>query len=290
MDTNIEPTHEAPGARPTKLGLLSAGFVTMCILFLAMFSFFQPDQLSLSDRYFPSPTATLTGTPTSTPTLTPTRTPRPTPTNTLPPSLTPTAYLLLQPLEGVTVVKDTFESNTLGWSPFFSNTTLRIENGKLLMQSKETGYIGLVTCRDCLDDDQWLYLQAELLPEKDVSTEYGLAFCASQLNSAYYVFFIDANSSSYALYKHKGDNWEPLIINAPSKEIHKFPASNTLAVNFDDGHIDLYINGSHAETYNDADPLVCRWSGVIIGDGKVNLSVDNVYAYNLNPGTVTPTP
>jgi hypothetical protein len=54
--------------------------------------------------------------------------------------------------------------------------------------------------------------------------------------------------------------------------------------------MDLYINGSHADTYEDPDPISCRWSGVIIGDGKVNLSVDNVYAYNLNPGTVTPTP
>lgn len=290
MDTNVEPADEVPGRRPVKLGLLSAGFASICVLFLAMFSFFQPDQLSLSDRYFPSPTATLTATPTSTPTLTPTRTPRPTPTNTLPPSLTPTAYLLLSPLEGETVVEDTFETNALGWSSSYSNNTFRVENGKLSIQAKEIGYIGLALCYNCPVYGQSFYFQAELVLEKNVSTDYGLAFCASPLNSEYYTFMIQPLYSSYALFKHTGDNWEPLIENASSTAIHKYPASNTLAVKFDNGRLDLSINGSLVESYEDANPFLCRRAGVIVGNGKVNLLADNVYTYNLNAGIATPTP
>ena len=73
MDTNVQPVNETTGTRAIKLGLLSASFITISVLFLAMFSFFQPDQLSLSDSYFPSPTVTITPSPTLTPT--PSRTP-----------------------------------------------------------------------------------------------------------------------------------------------------------------------------------------------------------------------
>jgi len=44
------------------LSLLGAAFAGICILFIAAFIWFQPDQLSLSDRYFPSPTVTPTPT------------------------------------------------------------------------------------------------------------------------------------------------------------------------------------------------------------------------------------
>jgi len=55
---------ENPSRRFFALSLLGAAFTGICILFIAAFIWFQPDQLSLSDRYFPSPTVTSTRTPT----------------------------------------------------------------------------------------------------------------------------------------------------------------------------------------------------------------------------------
>jgi hypothetical protein len=49
--------------RILKIVLLGAAFAVICLLFSTAFVWFQPDQLSLSERYFPSPTAAPTGTP-----------------------------------------------------------------------------------------------------------------------------------------------------------------------------------------------------------------------------------
>jgi len=295
MDTDSTPIDENTITRPVRLALLSAGFGIICLVFLLMFIFFQPDLLSLSDRYFPSPTATFTRTPTLTPTLTPTPTltltpaPRPTRTNTPPPSVTPTAFLLLMPFEGETVVEDKFDSNALEWEPYYSNNTVQIRDGKLYIESNESGYVGLAYCFDCDAYTQTFYFQAELSTEEDVSTEYGLAFCAGKGDSEYYTFFVQPKSSSYSVYRHQEDNWESLIETTRSEAIHKYPAANTLAVFFDDGQMNLYINDTFIDSYADADPFDCTWAGVIIGDGKVSLSADNVYTYNQNRPGITPT-
>src|ERR1041385_5624042 len=83
---------EEQRTRILRILLLSAGLVMICLFFISAFTWFQPDQLSLSDRYFPSATATITGTPTFTPTITSTSTITSTPTVTFTPtaSSTPT--------------------------------------------------------------------------------------------------------------------------------------------------------------------------------------------------------
>ncbi len=281
MDTNIKTVEEESGTRVIKLALLGAAFAVLCILFLLMFAWFQPDQLSLSDRYFPSPTATRTNTPTLTPTVTftPTLTPTPPPTHT--PTVTPTPHVLLDPPEGVTVLEETFDYNTRGWDAYYANNTLRIRDGKLFIQSNKTGYIGLALCFDCTDFTQTFYFQAELLPEEDTPIQYGLTYCAAASGGKFYTFLINAQRGTYDLLRHNEDSWQPLVSNASAPSIQRHPVSNTLGVYFDDGKMDLYINNVLVESYTDPNPPVCKWSGFIVDDGKVNLLADNVYMYNV---------
>ena len=111
--------------RPLVWFLLGIAAIACGLLFAAALFFFQPDAQSLVDRYFPSPTATPTKTLTPTPTRTPTPTISPTPT------LTPTPHVYLAPPEEVSVFEEKFDSNARGWDSYYSNSMIRIENGKM---------------------------------------------------------------------------------------------------------------------------------------------------------------
>ena len=289
METNVKPLNPETSTRTIKLALLGAVVMIVCLFFLLMFTWFQPDQLSLADRYFPTPTATLTGTPTLTPTPTFTFTPSPTRTDTPTPSLTPTAFLLLPPAGNVTALNETFDRSSHNWDPYYSNNAIRIRDGKLYLRSNQSGYTGIAVCADCMDLDQAFYYQAELLPEVNTSSLYGLTFCISSAGDRYYTFLVNATQSNYTLYKYQNSAWQFLIPDGKTSFINKYPAANTLAVYFDRGNIGLYINNSQVETYQDPNPYTCDESGIFIDDGKLNLSVDNVYMYSI-PTPALPLP
>lgn len=284
-NNNINPfdQDDDPRRRIILLSVSAAAFIGCCVVFLAAFFYFQPDQLSQVARYFPSATATFTRTPTTTPTLTFTPTLTPTKTSTPSPTITPTPHLLLAAPQDVTVLEETFDSNSRGWDPYYSNNTLRVKDGKLLIKSDETGFIGIAICIDCMDYEQTLYLQAELLLDEGTSHQHGLAFCAASKDNEFYTFMINQKNSYYNLYKHRGDEWETLIGNARTDAINKYPASNTLGVYFDQGKMELYINNIQVESYTDDSPFQCSWAGVIIDDGPLNLVADNVFSYTVKP-------
>lgn len=276
--SSIPDKQENPTKRLYSLSLLGAAFAGVCILFSVAFIWFQPDQLSLSDRYFPSPTATLTPTKTATPTATntPTKTPTPIPT------LTP--HVLIAPPNGITVLEEKFDTNAHDWDKYYSNNSVRIKDGKLLVKSNEAGYIGMALCYGCEIFNKTYYIQAELIPEENTPINHGLSFCVGT-DESYYVF--DIRASTYSLSKLKDENWERLINSSLSKQISKYPVSNTLGVYYDKGKMDLYINGVLVESYQDRYPLICSWAGFFIDDGTANLIVDNAYFYNV---ALTPTP
>ncbi len=280
--------NEKTSARIIQMSLIGAAFVGICLLFLLMFVWFQPDQLSLSDRYFPSPTATQTQTPSSTPTATFTPSATPTYTPTLTATMTPTPHLLLAPPQDVIVRTETFDESARTWNAYYSNTTVRVKDGKLLLKSNETGYIGIAICSGCTYE-QILYLQAELLLEKNLPIEHGLAFCASSLDDNFYTFLINQSYSSYSLLKHKRDSWDTLISNQSTDVINKYPASNTVSVYFDQGKMNMYINDQLVDSFIDTEPLKCSWAGIVIDNGTLNLMVDNIFTYTMKPAA-TPTP
>lgn len=293
MDTNVRPLDDAAGTRILKLALLGGAFAMLCLFFLLMFTWFQPDQLSLSERYFPSPTATHTPKPTFTATSTLTPSPTHTPTPTLAPTITPTPHLLLAAPEGVTVVEETFDSNTRGWIHYYSSNAMNIDNGELSIRSKEVGYIGVAACMGCVGvAEQTLYLQADLRLAKNSPIDHGLVYCAASKNDSFYAFRINQAFSYYMLSRHYDEDWDTLIAGTRTDVIHKYPASNTLSVYFDQGKMDLYINDQLVDSYVDPEPFACSWLGIIIDNGTLNLMADNLYAYTVKPGfsTSTPTP
>lgn len=76
-----------------------------------------------------------------------------------------------------------------------------------------------------------------------------------------------------------------------STVINKFPGSNTLAVLYTHGKIDMYINGEFVHTYTPPDRLECEDVGFIIQEGQIDLIVDNVFAYKVtDSATATPSP
>lgn len=258
---------------------LSTAFAINCILFLFAFRWFEPDQLSLSDRYFPSATATITSTSTLTPTLTPTRTPRPTRTNTPTSTITTTPHVLITPAGGEMVFEERFDSDEQDWYAYFNNSTVLVEDGKLTLQSEESGKIGIAFCTHCPTLADPFYFQAEVSTVENTIDPYGLAFCSPGFGSDFYVFQINPRTHLYDLYKHSAQGWKSLVIMKSSQAINAFPGTNTLGVQFDRGQINLFINNMQVNSYQDDEPLECRKSGFIVNGGGFDLLADNIFAY-----------
>jgi len=250
--------------RPQNIAALAAFVLTLCILFIAAFMGFQPDHLSLSDRYFPSPTATLTRTPTSTstPTSTPTKTPTPTATVTSTPDALLTAIS-----QGSAIIEDNFETNDNDWEGFYPNNTVAIKDGSLSLVANK-GYIGIAYCTFCPPSGNSYYLEAEVTSETNTSTNYGVAFCFDRNYSEYYVFQINSTSKWFDLYKHSTSGWEGLAYNKYAKAKEDFPSPNKLGVHFDHGTINLYINNSLVYSYTDKKPIACVQYGLYTNSGE----------------------
>lgn len=223
---------------------------------------------------------------TATPTI------RPTPTITSTPTLTLTPHALIPAPENAEVFNETFDSNANRWDSFYSANTTVIQDGKLFLKSDNDGYIALAVCNGCPGFEERFYFQAEVIPEKIFYSEHGIAFCSE--GYTHYVFAINSVNQIYSVYKKLPADWEIVFSNVQSKVINRYPVSNTLAVEYDQGQMKLYINGNLVNTYTDSDPpSACKAFGVYIDDGPLNLIADNVYAYEIKGtpvSTLTPTP
>jgi hypothetical protein len=189
----------------------------------------------------------------------------------------------------VTPLVETFDPYTHIWDSYYSNNTVLSRDGKLYLESTRGGMVGIAICLDCMNFGQTFYYQAELLPEKDTYIQYGLAFCINADRDRYYNFLLSTKNSNFTLYKYHGGSWQSLIPNGSSSSILEYPASNTLAVNFEGGHMSLYINNTLVTTYEDPQPVECNQSGIFIDDAYVELGADNIYMYNV-PAPASPTP
>jgi hypothetical protein len=282
MKNDIQPGLENGALQKRRMFALAgfgAAFAINCILFMFAFGWFEPDRLSLSDRYFPSPTATVTSTITPTPTLTPTRTLRPTQTSTPTATITPTPHVLITPPGGETVFEERFDSNEQDWYAYFTNNTVLVETGKLTLRSEESDKIGIAYCTDCPSLADPFYFQAEVSTAENTLDPYGLAFCSPGFGSDFYVFQINPRTHLYDLYKHSAQGWKALTVTNSSPAINAAPNSNILGVQFDHGEINLFINNLPMKSYQDDDPFKCRRSGFIVNGGGFDLVVDNVFAY-----------
>jgi hypothetical protein len=283
------------------IGIIAVG----CgILFVGAFIFFRPNAQSLMDQYFPSPTATPTLTRAATPTATftstatPTATITPTPTITFTPTITytptvsPTPHALLEPPNGVKVFAEKFDNNKLRWNGFYNNVTYAVKQGELTFSSNKKGYIGLTECNDCPATGNTFYYQAEVYTDQETDVSQGLAFCMNGYENDYFSFVVDSKNRLYSLFKNiaKGD-WSIIYNGLPSNAIRHYPEHNTLAVYFDRGKMDLYINGVKIQSYPYPDVLSCKTVGLFVDDGNTTIHADNVFLYSVPPSfTITPKP
>jgi hypothetical protein len=275
--------------RAFALTAVGASFLGICVLFVLAFTSFRPDRQSLSDRYFPSATATVTSTRTPTFTPVPTSTPRPTRTSTATPTLTLPPHVLITPAGGASVFAEAFDSDERDWYPFFSHNTVQVEAGRLTLRSEVSDNIGIAFCTDCPDLLDPFYFQAEVSTMEDTIEPYGLAFCSAGFGPDFYVFQINPRTHLYDLYKHSARGWKALNTVNFSPAINSVPHTNILGVQFEHGLINLFINNVPVSSYQDDDPFECRKSGFIVNGGGYDMVADNVFAYTTD-STLTSSP
>ena len=194
------------------LALLGTGFAGICILFISAFIWFQPDQLSLSDRYFPSPTATSTRTPTPTPT----------------PNLTATQQVIqatttMQAIQviatkavdqGQVILSDAFETNENDWDTGYDYS----EYGRIIRKIGHGTYQWEITA----DKSNISWSRADTIPVSDFylavdtlllkgtpSIDFGLIFREDTFGNFYY-FGIN-QTRHFTLERSYNDKWTDII-------------------------------------------------------------------------------
>ena len=274
VKTKPEPSTVAPSqtADVRKLnwkvfgvGCLIVGLLTLFCASFGAVLWFTGDQIPVLANIF----ETKTPLPTASPTI----------TSTAPPTSTPEPHILVYPPTGdQEVLQDSFDNNKNQWGSYYSGRVASVADGHLRVVSYERGYVNVATCNGCGNFSDDFYFQADLTLNEFEPVSYGLAFCITE-NNNYYIYTINHNSFKYALFKLIDDEWFTLIDETFSEEINSHPNTNTLSVSFDQGHIELFINGIMVDTYKDSKFLKNGEIGLIIDDAGAELFGDNVFAY-----------
>ena len=286
-DSALKSVEDDANGRTLILFLLGVVVVGCGLLFALAFLYFQPDALALVDRYFPSATASQTATPkptstsTPSPTLTPTRTITPTATTTL------TPHVLITPALDETVFNETFASNESKWYGYYNGSQVTVTDGRLMLSSEQKGYVALALCTNCPDLGDVFYYQTEISTVADAAEFYGLAFCSPGYGADFYVFQINPALSQYEVYKHSATGWATLITAQYSSSLNDFPVTNTLGLYFDQGKMNLFINNTQVNSYEDEDPLDCKKTGFYVNGGDFEMAADNLFAYAVQPTPTT---
>jgi hypothetical protein len=247
------------------VGCLIVGLTTLFCVSLGVVLWFTGDQIPMLANLF----ETNTPLPTASPTISPTA----------PPTSTPEPHILVYPPTGdEEVLKDSFDNNKNQWISYYAGRVASVTDGHLRVVSYERGYVNVATCNGCGNYSDNFYFQADLALNEFTPVSYGLAFCITD-NNNYYIFTINHNTFKYALIKLVDDEWITLIEDTISEEINNHPKINTLSVSFEEGYMELFINGVMVDTYKDTKPLKNGEIGFIIDNAGAELFGDNVFAY-----------
>jgi hypothetical protein len=190
----------------------------------------------------------------------------------------PHAYLTPPP--GVDIFRETFENNDNNWGRVYGSR-VNVENGKLTVKAAHETMAGATRCFGCDYLGDSFYYQAEIASQEPTDKEYGLIFCASGMDGEQYTLLIEPEQSTFSLLKERNNTRQRLTETVYSDQIKPYPETNTLGIYFDQGLTEIYINGSMELSVTDSNPYPCMWSGIIIIDGTVTLTVDNVMAYSM---------
>jgi hypothetical protein len=250
MDNNIGVNpfdQEKPRSPLITLAILGVGLAGCCIVFIGAFILFKPDQLSLVERYFPSPTATLTSTPTPTPTLTPTPTPNLTATQQVIRSTATAQAIQALATDSISqwpvLLSDPFDANKNNWilginDGEYASVVREIKDGKYNWDvTAKKGFIAWVSADTKSVSDFHLSAEVKRTSGSDQS-DYGLVFREDADGNIYY-FGID--NTGYFVMLSYDSQWSDMIGYTKSSAILP-DAANRLTVIAEDSHFIFFIN------------------------------------------------
>ncbi len=195
-------------------------------------------------------------------------------------AISPVPHILVQQSSSQTnVLHEDFSSNKLDWGLYYDFGKLEIIDGKLILQSNIGG--GTVGISDKFAPTSLkYYLQADFSTDIETTSAYGLVFGMNQSLDTYYLFDLLPRSSGVQLFKYNAGKWTPLTNYLPIKT-NSFPQSNVLSVYFDNGNMQLYVNGDLASKYLDQDYFQSKDVGVYADNMGYRLIVDDFFVNDI---------
>jgi hypothetical protein len=232
-----------------------------------------------STNTLPPPTATFTAEPSETPTIAATLEPSPT-------LMRLPAMEIMALVSGPPVVSDPFDNNDLAWTGLGDNSEFTIQEGMMVVRSNQQGKPAMVYCSgNCGPFKDFYYFEAEMYDERASDFGFGLIFALNGQKNAYYAYKIRPATGEYGLFKFQNGNLLPLIDWTASPAVLPAPQPNVLGVSFLEKNIDLYLNGTRINNYNDRNPYNEGQVGFIADQDGVRLMINKATVYELIPRT-----
>lgn len=257
---------EMPTRRIYVISLLGAAMAGVCILFIFAFIWFQPDQLSMSDRYFPSATASTTPTATATQTSTPTPTPNLTATQkavqATSTSLAVQTTIAYADSQWNVLMYDDFDSNKNNWgmssNDEWINIIRRINGVYSWETTSKKGFISRVTADTKAVGDFFLEVETQMIEGKSFS-DSGLVFREDSSGNYYYFGIHD---DFFIIIVRYNEKWETILDWTRSSAI-LLDSPNRLTVIGIDSQFTFLIN----------DQLVAMVTNDLIPQGTTGLAI-----------------
>lgn len=196
------------------------------------------------------------------------------------PVLTSTPYILVhKPAKNQPV---RFEAFTFGLQQWRLATPFgKIEDieHKLVLQSYVANMIAVAVNSGFIAPSRRYYLQADFVTDTPTGQAYGLVFGSNEQAGTFYTFELWPYSKTCLLTRFTEGKWDKLA-SGNCASLHAYPGKNTLSIFFDDGRIELYLNGNSVLFFVDKGPLRSAGIGVYVSNAGFRLIVDNLFAYS----------
>jgi len=193
--------------------------------------------------------------------------------------ITATPHILVhQPDSQTIVMYEDFSTDRQEWNLYYPYGKLEVTNGKLILQPSIQSGIVIGSSEKFFSSGDPYYVQASFTTDVDNTPPYGLIFGFDRSLDTYYIFEILPRATEFRLLKNNSGNWHELIPYSP-QPLNPFPATNTLSVYFNEGNIELYINGKSISTYIDTDFFRSAGVGVFASNSGYRLIVDDFFIY-----------
>jgi hypothetical protein len=196
------------------------------------------------------------------------------------PTITPIPQMLVhRPSDPSNVIHEDFSSNKRHWRLYYSNGKLELINGKLILQSNLQDSYTIGTSSYVAPKAKRYYAQADFSTDIQTPHSYGLVFGSDRSKETFYFFEIQPNGKRFHLSKFDSGQWTELVPSTEA-ELSPFPHINTLSVYFDQGKMELYINGNQVAEYSDQDFFPSSDVGMFMSDRGYRLLVDDFFIYS----------